>query len=163
MTGVLGRISALANRGTEWVLAPLVMFFTALMLTAVFTRYVLDVSMVNATELTRIAFCWSVFLGAAAATHGLQHVRVTFLADQLPPRGQAALMVLVHLAALGFGLVMVVEGWGVAERMAMTFLPTTGWSQAWIYGAVPVSGALIVLHAAAAAQGSFQGIRRGTP
>ncbi len=161
MIATLSRTSALANRVTEWVLAPLVMFFTGLMLLAVFTRYVLDVSLVTSSELTRIAFCWSVFLGAAAAVHNLAHVRVTVLAERLPPRGQAALMVLVHAVVLAFGLVMLVQGWDVAQRMTVTFLPTLGWSQLWIYGAVPVSGALIVLHALSSTLGAAAALRGG--
>ncbi len=142
-------LSGHANAACEAALALLVAVFTGLVIIAVTSRYVFDLSIVTSVELTRIAFVWACFLGASVGVARGAHIRVAFIADAMPPGLRRALAVFAALTTLGFGLAMVWYGWALTERMRPTFLPTLQWSQAVLYAALPVSGALIVLHAAA--------------
>jgi len=149
MIGLVVRTSALANRITELVLVPLVAFLAGVLIVAVFSRYVFQLSIVTATEMTRLAFVWGVFLGAAAGVKRGAHVRVVALVSRLPASLGRLAPVVVHGSFLVFASLMVWHGAALTERMSVTTFPTMGVSQAWLYLALPVSGALIALHALA--------------
>jgi TRAP-type C4-dicarboxylate transport system permease small subunit len=53
----------------------------------------------------------------------------------------------VHGSFLVFGLLMVWYGYFLAVQMSATSFPTLGISQSWLYGVLPVTGVLMVLHA----------------
>lgn len=149
MNNVLQQVSGVANRATELLLAPIVAFFTGLMILSVISRYVFQLPIVNAVEMIRLAFVWACFLGAAAGVRRFTHVRVTFLVDWLPYRIRPAGVLVVFAGFLVFAGMMVWYGVILTRGMSVTFFPTLAISQAWLYAALPVSGALIGLHALA--------------
>ena len=149
MTAALFRLSRALERLTTLALVPLVALFTGILITAVFKRYLLGTSFVHAFELTRVAFIWATFLAAASGVYRLSHIRVTMLADFLPPAPRRMLEALVQAAMLGFALMLVWHGTIVADRMGATVLPTLAWPQSVIYAAVPVAAAIAAVHAAA--------------
>lgn len=141
------RASAFANKLTEWLLVPIVLFFAGLLIIAVISRYVFQLPIVTSVELTRITFVWATFLGISAGVKRGVHVRVIAFVRMMPKALQALPVYLVHGSFLMFGVLMVWQGWGLTLRMLPTSFPTLGVSQAWLYGVLPVSGALISLHA----------------
>lgn len=149
MTQMLDRLSMSVNRVTEWFLAPLLAFLAGLLVVAVFSRYVFHIAMVEAIELTRLAFVWGCFLGAAVALRRGAHVRVTFLVDRLPTRLHPLGLLVAYSSFIVFAGMMVWHGAELTRRMSVTSFPTLGISQAWLYAALPVSGAIMVLHGAA--------------
>ncbi len=146
---LFSRVSDGANALVEPAIAVLTGTMTALLVLSVFTRFVVHISIVETVEIIRISFVWAVFLAASAVAKRRQHVRVTFLADALPAAGRLAVHRGVDIIILGFGVAMVWFGAQMTLRMTATYLPTLQISQAWLYGALPVSGALIALHALA--------------
>lgn len=108
---------------------------------------------VTTIELTRIAFVWACFLGAAAGVRRGTHLRIVGLVSRARARLQPFVPVLVHGSFLVFSLLMVWHGWSLTDRMFVTTFPTLGISQGWLYLAVPVTGALMALHALAALLG----------
>lgn len=153
MIAVLRRVSNVANQMTEFALVPIVGFFTILIVVSVFSRYVFQLPIVTTIELTRLAFVWACFLGTAAGVKRGVHLRITGLVSLLPARVQPLVPFLVHGSFLVFALMMVWHGSSLANRMFVTTFPTLGISQGWLYLAIPVAGALIVLHALAALLG----------
>jgi len=153
MSAWLGGASRMTNRLTEAIVALLAAFFTALLIVAVFSRYVFDISIVTSVEMTRIAFVWAVFLAAASVTARGAHVRIVAGVERLPERFQMPVGKLVNAIMLAFGIAMVWYGCKLTVKMMPTTLPAMQISQAWIYAALPVSGALISLHALAAMTG----------
>jgi TRAP-type transport system small permease protein len=147
MIAAIARISTATNRLTELILVPLVAFLAGVLIVAVFSRYVFQLSIVTATEMTRLAFVWGVFLGAAAGVKRGVHVRVVALVSRLPPRVGRLVPVVVHGSLLVFALLMLWHGATLTERMMVTTFPTLGITQGWLYLALPVSGALIAIHA----------------
>jgi len=151
MIAFIGRASALANRTTEWLLVPVVLFFAGLLIVSVFSRYVFQLPIITSVELTRLAFVWATFLGIAAGVKRGVHVRVVAFVQLFPPQLRANLVrYLVHGSFLAFGLLMIWYGSGLTVRMAATSFPTLGISQAWLYATLPVTGALMTLHALSA-------------
>lgn len=142
--------SDVANRATEWVLAPIVAFFAIVLIVSVFSRYVFQLPIVTSIEMTRIAFVWAVFLGAAIGLKRGAHVRVVAFVSMMPASASRLAPAIVHGSFLIFASLMVWHGWTLTGRMFLTTFPTLAISQGWLYLALPVSGALMGLHAAAA-------------
>lgn len=149
MIGLVVRASYLANRLTELILIPVAAFLAIVLIAAVFSRYVFNVSIVTATEMTRLAFVWGVFLGAAAGVSRGVHVRVVAVVSRLPQALRRIVPVVVHGSFLVFAVLMTWQGALLTDRMAVTTFPTLGISQSWLYLALPVCGVLIGLHALA--------------
>lgn len=150
LAGGLVRLSHWVNRGAEVALALLAALLTGLVLVAVASRYLFSFSIVTSVELTRIAFVWACFLGASVGVARAAHVRLGFLVDALPFSGQRAATSFAALLTLGFAGAMVWQGTLLSLKMTATFLPALQWSQATLYAALPVSGAIIAVHALAA-------------
>ena len=68
----------------------------------VFTRYITAQPAVWTAELSGILFTWIVFLGATAAFHEDQHIRVGLLVDILPIRARRVIRLLVDLLMIAF-------------------------------------------------------------
>jgi len=147
MIGLVKRISDFANRATELALVPIVLFFTGLLIVAVFSRYVFQLPIVTSIEMTRLAFVWAVFLGAAAGVKRGVHVRVVAFMMLLPERLRGLTIFVVHGAFLVFACLMIWHGAKLTIQMKATSFPTLGISQAWLYLALPVAGVLIAIHA----------------
>lgn len=151
MTKGLVEFSRALNRLTEVVVAALAIFFTGLLIVSVTSRYLIHVSIITSAELTRIAFCWGVFLAAATAVWRGSHIRITAFVAPLAPDDRAKLERLVPLVTAALGVAMCWYGLSMTLRTLNTYLPALQVSQAWLYAALPTSGALIVLHALAQA------------
>ncbi len=147
MIRLLGQISEGMNRATELVLVPIMIFLTGLLIVSVFSRYVFQLPIVTSIELTRIAFVWACFLGVAAGAKRGVHVRVVALVLLLPAGLRSVPIYLVHGSLLAFACLMIWHGVKLTVQMSVTSFPTLGISQAWLFLALPVAGALIALHA----------------
>ncbi len=147
LASILHRASRWTNLLTETAVAVLAAFFTGLLIVSVFSRYVLNVSIVSTVELTRLSFCWAVFLAAASVVARDGHVKVDVLSGLLPPGLGRLLRPFGDLVTLGFGLAMAWIGAELARRTVVAVFPTLQISMAWMYSALPVSGVLIVVHA----------------
>ncbi|HEX2726873.1 MAG TPA: TRAP transporter small permease [Beijerinckiaceae bacterium] len=129
---------------TTWVLTGLLV---VLVVANVFARYVLEIGILWAEELSRLAFVWVVFLGSYVALCRKGHMAMEVGVQQLPVAAQrpvliaSRFLVLIFLAALVFSgakLVLTTVGFG---RLS----PILGISAGWGYLSVPVSAALMFL------------------
>jgi TRAP-type C4-dicarboxylate transport system permease small subunit len=142
----LGRLSFSANRLTELALLPIVVVFVVIVFVSVLTRYVFNYPIIESVELARLAFVWTILLACAIGVYRHAHVAIYNLRDCLPPAWRYQVAVLVHLISAGFGGLMFWYGIDLAIQVWPTSFPTLGWSQAWLYVPLAVSGALIALH-----------------
>lgn len=118
----------------------------------VFSRYVLNDSLVWAEELTRFALAWSTMVGAAAAYRLGEHIGVTMLLERLRGRWRLLVIRAVHLAVLAFALIVTWEGWLFTLRNFARGQLTAAMQVpiAWAHLAIPVGAALIAVAAAEA-------------
>lgn len=115
----------------------------------VFFRYALNDSLFWSEELGRMLLVWLTFLGAATAYRRGAHIGVDALVSRLPTAARRTARVLAVLASLVFFAAMAVYGWRYMQLVAMQTTPALGWSMRVPVAAVPVSGAIMCLHALA--------------
>jgi TRAP-type C4-dicarboxylate transport system permease small subunit len=141
----------LLNSLIGWVLAALLAVISVVVLLQVFVRFVLTaldagVSAAWTEELARFLLCWMVFLGGAYGCRKAQLMSLDFAVSRLPGfLGQAARYVAI-LICLGFFLLLVQVGWAFAEFGRTESSPVMRLPMHWIYAAIPVGAAIMVLN-----------------
>jgi TRAP-type C4-dicarboxylate transport system permease small subunit len=151
---------ALAH-GVEGLCIVLLAVISADLLLGVFSRYVLERTFVWYDEVARACFIWLVFLGAAAAVKRGAHFGLHMVVDAMPPHLKRAALLLTPLTVIVFSAVLVVQGWdlmlhGATQTTAVMAMPVS-----WIYAAMPVGGALMILYSLPVAWRTWRGIRDG--
>jgi TRAP-type C4-dicarboxylate transport system permease small subunit len=113
----------------------------------VISRYAMNAPSSSTEEILRYGVVWMSLLGAAYATGRGSHMSVDLLRDRLSSKGQLRLDALISVAFLAFaGIVLV---WGGMKGVAISSRQTSAVMQipmSWVYLALPVSGALMILY-----------------
>ena len=112
----------------------------------VFSRYVIGRTFTWYDEIARLLFVWIVFLGAAVGVRRTAHFRLHLLVDRFPPGVRRAADVFGVLVLIGFGLVLIQQGWKLVELGQFQRTPVMGLSKQYVYLSVPAGGALIILY-----------------
>lgn len=139
------RISDRAATVETWVAAALLAVLTLILLTQVFSRYVLDRPLGWTDELARFVFVWLVFIGSAALASENRHIAVTYFTDKLARSSQPWA---VRLAALIVVVATGVTGWAAVSfvrAVSPLNAPATGISMGIVYAASAVGLLLIAL------------------
>jgi C4-dicarboxylate transporter, DctQ subunit len=133
----------------ESVAAVLLAIVVVIVLTQVFGRYILRISLSWPEELARYVLVWLMFFGVAAAAATRSQIVVDTLLELVSPRVRRVLegiAALAGLAAIGLLVWTSQPLFGPASRSTS---PATGIPSFWIYLAIPVGGALLGLFALA--------------
>ena len=112
----------------------------------VFSRYVIGRTFTWYDEIARLLFVWIVFLGAAVGVRRTAHFRLHLMIDRLGPTGRRLAHAVGVLVLIGFGLVLIQQGWKLVELGQFQRTPVMGLSKQWIYASVPTGGILIILY-----------------
>ena len=133
------------DRVATWMTYLTVTVMVSMVALQVVMRYLLHNSFSFTEELARYMFIWSVALGSALALKERKHVSVSVIVDMFPSKlqrivrtGADALAVIFFILLLVFGIVMVVN-----TRAQTT--PGLGISIAFVYLAIPVSAAILII------------------
>jgi TRAP-type C4-dicarboxylate transport system permease small subunit len=126
------------------------------MLAGVFLRYVmveitdwLDLDPVNffwVEEVGEFSLTWLTMIGAAVGIADRIHFTLHVLTHHLPPRIQRVVYVINHLLIAGFGGLAAWFGTRLAITNSALTSPALQINLGWVYAAVAVGGALIVLY-----------------
>ena len=143
------RLSDWINRCVQYVGFVQLSLMTLIIILQVFYRYVLGSSLSWSEESARFLFIWVVLLGASMGVKESFHVSVTLFKDMLPRRIKVTVDVLVNLLTGVVAAIMVVYGLSIAETVSIQLSPAVRISMFWVYLAIPVSGALMLVHLAA--------------
>jgi len=119
------------------------------LLLGVFYRYVLQSSLSWTGEAALFAFTWVVFLASSLGVREGFHVRVSVIDGWLPAPLRAGLHRLILVAIAAFGGVLLWVGYDFAVFTASQVSPAIRYPLWLRNAAVPVAGALIVVHALA--------------
>jgi len=111
----------------------------------VFSRYVLARTFTWYDEIARLLFVWITFLGAGVGVKRGVHFRLHLLVDRFPRALQRATVIFGVLVVMGFGWILVQQGWKLVELGQFQQTPVMGLSKQYIYLAVPAGGALVIL------------------
>ena len=113
----------------------------------VFSRYVLQATLVWYDEVARLCFVWIVFLGAAIAVRRRMHFRMLLLIERLGPGLQPTAERFATLTMLALGLALIAGGAGIWPVARIQMTDALGISMVWFYGALPAGGACMVAFA----------------
>ena len=112
----------------------------------VFSRYVMGRTFTWYDEIARFLFVWIVFLGAAVGVRRSGHFRLHLVIDRFFPALRRVADVVGVLAIMGFGLVLIQQGWKLVELGQFQQTPVMGLSKGYVYASMPAGGALIILY-----------------
>jgi TRAP-type C4-dicarboxylate transport system permease small subunit len=136
---------ALSN-GVEWVCMALMVVLSVDLILGVFSRYVLVRTFTWYDEIARACFVWLTFLGAAVGVKRQAHFRLHILVDRLSARPREAADILLPLLVIFFAGVLIRQGLVFLELGKFQQTPVMGLSKTWIYAAIPIGGALMILY-----------------
>jgi TRAP-type C4-dicarboxylate transport system permease small subunit len=97
-------------------------------------------------ELAVLLFGWMIFLGAALVQARDGHIAIDTLRRRVHGRTARLLDLVRHLAIGLTALVLIWQGVGLAGRTLALEYPAMGISRAFLYGAVPVCFALLLIN-----------------
>jgi TRAP-type C4-dicarboxylate transport system permease small subunit len=137
------------------------------MLTGVFLRYVVtkisavfDLPSVRffwVEEVGELCLAWMTFIGAAIGIRRGVHFSVQLVTDRFPPRLRLAVFTVHYLLIAGFGVLLAVFGWQVAELNSMSASPALDLNLRWLYLSAVAGGVLIVIYSLASIGDGWRG------
>ena len=145
---LLGNVDRKLTSVLETLLALclLVMLLTILLL--VLLRYVFNVGIVGANEMTTILFVYTTAIGSAVAVGKKEHVAVEFLIEKLPSNWKTAADIFGYA---GVGLLNGTMLWHSIRWIEVTgdyLMPATQLPRFYAQASVPIGCGLAVLYAA---------------
>jgi len=142
-------LSRALNRWAERSLVALGMTMAAIVAAQVFFRYALNSSLFWSEELARYLLVWLTFLGATVAYRRRANPGIDVLYARLRGLPRRLAGVAVHLASLGLFAVMLVYGAQFAHFVRLQISPALHLPKWLPHAVVPLSGAILVVHALA--------------
>ena len=130
----------------RWLLIGLLAAMSVIIFTNVALRYLTHESIEWAEEVARHLMIWLTFVGAGPVLRYGGHIAIDNLQDALPRGLAVALRIVVALLLTGFFGFMVWYGVLYMQRTQFQTTAATQISFAYIYAAMPVGGALLLVH-----------------
>lgn len=112
----------------------------------VFFRFVVESSLAFPDELIRYLFVWVMFLGSAVALRRNSHAAIGIFVAQLPDGAKRLALLVASLASAAFFIILVVKGGELTVRVMPQISPALEVSMAWVYAAVPVGAAFMLIY-----------------
>ena len=113
----------------------------------VFSRYVLQATILWYDEVARLCFIWIIFLGAAVAVRRGMHFRMRLLVDRLGPRAMGVADQVASATVVAFGGILLAGGYAIMPIARRQVTDALEISMLWFYAALPVGGALMIVFA----------------
>lgn len=154
------------DRALGATLAVLMAAMVVNVLWQVFTRFVLRTPSSFTEELARYLMIWVGLLGAAYASGRRAHLALDLLTARLQGATRLWSERLIHAVVLAFALGVMVGGGGRLVWVQLTLgqrSAALGINIGFVYLAVPVAGACIVIHCVAALLDSRRGAEAAQP
>lgn len=141
------RPSRLISSGPRYVIGVLIVVIVILINVEVALRYFLNLPIGALSEIILLLFPWLSLLGAAVAleTAGA-NVTLQLFESRLGKQARTMMRLFVDLAALVFGIFLILQGTNYAEMTAGEVTNVLGVSMSWDTAAFPVGGILFVTY-----------------
>jgi TRAP-type C4-dicarboxylate transport system permease small subunit len=130
----------------EWICAILLTILVVAISAAVLFRYVFNAPLPWPEELSRYVFVWLTFMGASLATKRQGHIVVDFLGPFLPRRSRLWIVLTMHSVVMCFLVAFVIYGAQTVERMWVATSPALSIRLGYVYLAIPLGSALMIIH-----------------
>jgi TRAP-type C4-dicarboxylate transport system permease small subunit len=119
------------------------------------SRFVFNASLAWSEELDAYLFIWLTCLGAGAGIRLRAHPEVRIAVDRLPAPIQKGLGIVADTIVLVLGVILLVHGGDMITLMGTETASSLPISMTWPYLAIPIGGAMLILHSAAHALAAF--------
>lgn len=133
---------AILNHFESYICAGIMLFMTALLFTQVFTRYVLNHSLVWTEELSIMLFVCAIYLGIGSAVTEGKHLRIDVMINAVSPKARDVLLIISDFIFLGFCIYMIPPLLEVVESQVHSKSIILGIPMKWPYATVPIGMAL---------------------
>lgn len=121
--------------------------FVLLGLMQILMRYVFNLPVHWAEQVSRYMFAWSIFLGAALVVGIGTHIALDFLKARLPQKVQEHISVVIGIASIVLvAWLFVYDGFRLLPLVNNQFSPGVGIRMSVPYASVPVGGSLMLLN-----------------
>lgn len=145
----MGRIERVVVRALEWWAGILLVAMVVVVTAGVFYRYVLNSSLVWYDEFASYLLVWLTFYGAVLATQRGIHIEFDTLVRRLEPGPRRAVEAVSGLCSLAFHVILFAYGIVLTRSMGAETAISLPWVRmAWVYSALPISGALMLVFSA---------------
>ncbi|WP_066856974.1 TRAP transporter small permease [Halodesulfovibrio spirochaetisodalis] len=139
-------ISNCLDTACRWLICACALAMAAVTASQVFFRYVLNNSLFWSEELGRVLLIQLTFFGAAVALKAHAHIGLDFLVRNMSEKGRKYAALLVQILSSIFFAVMMWYGFQFAMFLKLQSTATLGISRMIPFLAVPVSGAIMLIH-----------------
>ncbi len=153
-------LKRILSNAVEWVCMGLMVLLSIDLLLGVFSRYVMVRTFTWYDEIARGCFVWLTFLGAAVGVKRHAHFRLHIVVDRLSPPLRRATVLLLPLVVVIFACVLIQQGLIFLELGRFQQTPVMGLSKMWIYVAIPIGGALMILYSLGPLWSAIRGLIR---
>jgi len=153
-------LKRILSNAVEWVCMALMVVLSIDLLLGVFSRYVMVRTFTWYDEIARGCFVWLTFLGAAVGVKRHAHFRLHIVVDRLSPRLRQVTVFLLPLVVIVFASVLIQQGLVFLELGRFQQTPVMGLSKMWIYVAIPIGGALMILYSVGPLCSAIRGLIR---
>lgn len=126
----------------KFVTVALTISFVIVMLTAVWSRYVINSSLIWTEEYIRFSLFWLIFIAAALVSYDEEHLRIEIFHNILPSRIRFIVDMIVKILIVVFLVILVWQSIILFDRSSGRS-PALRIPMAWVYAAMIVGGVLI--------------------
>lgn len=141
----LGRWGARAYRGLGHLGGAILAAMTLAVFVQVVMRFTGRAAFDGLDEVPRYLFVWLVMIGAAAAMQRGEHTRLEYFQQRMGPRGRALLTALVNALGMLLFLSLIRTSFVLVPNSQLQTSAGLGLPLGYVYAAVPVGAALILL------------------
>lgn len=135
---VLTRFNGRMCDGFNRVAGAFLMVMTAIVMSQVFSRYLLNDSLMWTEEVAKTMMVWIAFLTAPWAYRSGANVGIEIFVEQLPKRFRAMLRVALDLLVMWIIVVFLIEGFGFMLRGDTLWAMSLPIRMSWFYAIVPI-------------------------
>ena len=130
----------------RWALIVMLAVMAVIIFANVCLRYLTNQSIEWAEEVARHLMIWLTFLGCGPVLRYGGHIAVDNLQDALPGGAAIAVRALIAVLLMAFFVFFLWYGLEYLDRTQYQTTPSTQISFAWVYAALPVGAALMIVH-----------------
>lgn len=111
------------------------------------TRYVFSKPSTISEELLTYSFTWLAMLAAAYVFGKRDHMRMSFVADKVSPKGQIILSIFAEVATIIFtALVLLYGGVAITQLTMSQITASLGIPMGYVYIIIPICGIITIIY-----------------
>ncbi len=154
-------LDLLLGKMITWACVLMLAAMAAFTLYTVFMRAVMNDPPFWGDTLTLVANVWLVMLSFALSIRERESIAMQMLYDYVPARVAALLETLWNVLFVAIGIIMIVYGYQVADRIPGTYWELGNLEKSWLMMILPVSGVLVTIAALRVLAEDYRALRRG--